>query len=203
MEANFLDRYSRLDSAVHRLPAAVKLVAAFGMVVGLLMVQAGQWVWLELSAVFLIAVTGLSGIPWRFLIQRLLFLELFVVGVALMALAQPDGIRLFLFLIAKCALCLLTMVLLANTTPFAELLRVMKAAHLPALLVTTVSLMYRYMFVAADEAQRMRRARLSRTFAAKRKGRWWLNATVAGQLFVRSSERAERIYGAMRARGWQ
>jgi cobalt/nickel transport system permease protein len=56
--------------------------------------------------------------------------------------------------------------------------------------------------VLVDEAQRMRRARASRTF---RPGRWWTwrtLTTVIGQLFVRSTERAERIYAAMIARGW-
>ncbi len=95
------------------------------------------------------------------------------------------------------------MVLLANTTPFADVLRVLTAARLPSLLVTTVSLMYRYLFVLVDEAARMRRARASRTFTARRGLAWSAAATVVSQLFVRSSERAERIYAAMCARGWQ
>ena len=95
------------------------------------------------------------------------------------------------------------MVLLANTTPFAELLRVLKAARVPALLVTTLSLMYRYLFVLLDESQRMRRARLSRTFTGRQARSWRTRASVLGQLFIRSGERAERIYGAMCARGWR
>ena len=203
MEHDFLDRYSRLDSSVHRFPAALKLVASVAVIIALLLVPVGNWVWLEVAAVLLLAVAGLSGIPWTFLIRRLLWLELFVLGVAAMALVQPGGWRLCLFLIAKCTLCLLTVVLLSNTTPFVELLRVLKVARMPALLVTTLSLMYRYMFVVTDEAQRMNRARLSRTFASSRRRVWWMNASVVGQLFIRSTERAERIYGAMRARGWR
>jgi energy-coupling factor transporter transmembrane protein EcfT len=49
----------------------------------------------------------------------------------------------------------------------------------------------------------MRRARNSRTFHRGRRLRWQTLATVVGQLFVRSSERAERIYDAMCARGWK
>jgi cobalt/nickel transport system permease protein len=203
MEHDFLDRYSRMSSPVHRLPASAKLVAALAIVVFLTWVPRGEWVWLQGAAVLLLAVTGLAGLPWGFVIRRLLFAELFVVGVAVMALLQPDGLRLFLFLVAKSTLCLLTMVLLANTTPFAELLRVLKAARVPALLVTTLSLMYRYMFVLLDESQRMRRARLSRTFTARQARSWRTRASVLGQLFIRSGERAERIYGAMCARGWR
>jgi cobalt/nickel transport system permease protein len=49
----------------------------------------------------------------------------------------------------------------------------------------------------------MRRARASRTFERQRRMRWHLLGTVVGQLFVRASERAERIYAAMCARGWK
>lgn len=203
MEHDFLDRYSRLPSPVHRLPAGLKLTAALTIVVSLLWVPVGGWVWLAVTAVLLLAVLGLAGLPWGFVVRRLLFLEVFVLGVAVMALFQPGGWWMFLFLIAKCTLCLLAMVLLANTTPFAELLRVLKTARVPALLVTTLSLMYRYMFVLLDEGQRMRRARLSRTFTGRHARSWRTRATVLGQLFIRSTERAERVYGAMCARGWR
>jgi energy-coupling factor transporter transmembrane protein EcfT len=49
----------------------------------------------------------------------------------------------------------------------------------------------------------MRRARLSRTFTPGRRFQWQALSSVAGQLFVRASERAERIYNAMSARGWK
>ena len=203
MEHDFLDRYSRRDSPVHRLSAGLKLSTALVLVVLLLLVPAFAWVWLVAVAVGLLLVTAASGIPWWFILRRLVLLEIFVLGVAVMALFQPGGWRLFLFLIAKSTLCLLVMVLLSNTTPFAALLRVLKAARMPGLLVTTLSLMYRYLFVLADEAQRMKRARLSRTFSPHRSRDWHARATVVSQLFIRSSERAERIYGAMRARGWR
>jgi cobalt/nickel transport system permease protein len=200
---DFLDRYSRLDSPVHRLPAALKLAAALLIVLAILLVPASRAGWLGVCLALLLLVAGLSRIPWRFLVTRVLLLEPFVLGVALLALFQPHGGRLFLFLVARSSLCLLALVLLSNTTPFVELLRVLKAAHTPALLVTTLSLMYRYLFVLVDEAQRMKRARASRTFAPRRARVWHATSTVVSQLFVRSSERAERIYSAMCARGWR
>lgn len=203
MRYDFLDRYSRLNSPIHRLPAAAKLVFAIALVVVALLLPPSRPTLLSGMAAFLLAVAGLSRIPWRFLLRRLVLLEPFVLCVALLALFQPSGRGLFLFLIAKCTLCLLVMVLLSNTTPFSDLLRVLKAAKLPALLVTTLALMYRYVFVLVDEAQRMKRARLSRTFSSRRSRTWATLATVASQLFIRSSERAERIYAAMCGRGWQ
>jgi cobalt/nickel transport system permease protein len=203
MRHDFLDRYSRLDSPIHRLRAAVKLVVALAVVVMVLLLPPSRPILVGVVAAFLLAVAGISRIPWRFLLRRLVLLEPFVLGVALLALFQSGGWRLFLFLVAKCSLCLLVMVLLSNTTPFSDLLRVLKAVRMPALLVTTLSLMYRYVFVLVDEAQRMKRARISRTFTPSRAWAWRTLATVLSQLFVRSSERAERIYAAMCARGWR
>ncbi len=203
MSPDFLDRYCRLDSPVHRLPAGWKLVAALALVLTVVLLPPAHPLWLGGVAAGLVITAGLSRIPWMFLVRRLLLLEPLVIGVALLALFQPGGGRLFVFLVAKCTLCLLTMVLLANTTPFAELLRVLRGVRVPALLVTTLSLMHRYLFVLADEAQRMRRARLSRTFTARQARSWRTLATVVSQLFIRASERAERIYGAMCARGWR
>jgi cobalt/nickel transport system permease protein len=203
MQPDFLDRYSRLDSPIHRLPASLKLTGALALVITVLLVPRFRWELLGVVALFVFLGAGLSRIPWGFLIRRVLLLELFVLGVATMALFQPGGGGLFLFLVAKCTLCLLIMVLLSNTTPFAELLHVLRTARIPALLVTTLSLLYRYLFVLVDEAQRMQRARTCRTFLYQRTWTWHTMATVASQLFIRASERAERIYDAMRARGWR
>jgi cobalt/nickel transport system permease protein len=203
MRHDFLDRYSRLDSPIHRVSAAVKLVAAFILVVAVVLLPASRPVFLVAIAAVLVAIAALSRVPGRFLVVRVLLLEPFVLGVALLALFQPGGWRMFLFLVGKCTVCLMVMVLLSNTTPFAELLRVLKRWRMPALLVTTLSLMYRYVFVLVDEAQRMGRARTSRTFTPGRSRAWRTISTVVSQLFVRSSERAERIYVAMCARGWR
>lgn len=203
MRHNFLDRYGRLNSPIHRMPASIKLAAAFALVIAVLLLPRSQPIYLGGVAVFLVAVAAISRIPWPFLAGRVLLLEPFVIGVAVLALFQPGGWRLFAYLVCKCTVCLLILVLLSNTTPFDRIIRVLKAARVPSLLVTTLSLMYRYLFVLVDESHRMKRAKMSRTFMKRRVHLWRAMAAVAGRLFVRASERAERIYGAMCARGWK
>lgn len=203
MRLDFLDRYSRLDSPVHRVPAAWKLALTLAIVFAIVLQPPGIWGGLGAATALLVVVVALSRIPVGFLLKRLLLFEPFVLGVALLTLWQPGGGKIFVFLVVKSTLCLLTMVLLSNTAPFRELLRVLRTWGVPALLITTIALMYRYLFVLVDESERMRRARASRTFTPRRRSDWHVRASVVSQLFVRSSERAERIYAAMCARGWK
>jgi cobalt/nickel transport system permease protein len=195
--------HSRVDSPVHRLPAALKFFAALALMLTTVLLPRSQAIGLAVVAALLVVVVAASWLSVLFLLKRLLLLEPLVLGVAVLALFQPGGVRVFLVILAKTNLCLLTTIMLSGTTPFSEILRVLKRIRVPWLMVSTLALMHRYLFVLADEAERMRRARASRTFTGRRRFEWRTLATVAGQLFVRASERAERIYDAMCARGWK
>ena len=202
MQHEFIDRYSRLDSPVHRFSAGPKIGLVLALVLLVALWPGAAWRLLGAVAALLLALAVLSQIPLRFLLRRLLIAEPFALGVAALALWQPDGLHVFLVMLAKSTLCLTTMIMLTATTPFTNLLAALRRAHVPTLFVTTLALLYRYLFVLADESSRMRRARLSRTFGAARAQRWHALATVASQLFIRASSRAERIFAAMSARGW-
>jgi cobalt/nickel transport system permease protein len=203
MRLELLDHHNSLDSLIHRLPAAAKLGAAMALVLTTVMLPVSRLSGFAVVAAALVMVAALSRIPPAFLAKRLLLLEPIALGVAALAIFQPDGWRVFAVVLLRTNLCLLTMILLSNTTSFADLLRVLQRLRVPSLLVTTLALMYRYLFVLVDEVGRMGRARASRTFSAQRRAAWWSQAGIIGQLFIRSTERAERIYSAMCARGWQ
>lgn len=204
MSFNWLGHHhSELDSPIHRLPAWIKLGAGLAIIVGSVTAPLHWRGWFVGVGLLLTVAIALSGVPLPFLLKRLLLLSPFVLGVAVVNTLQPgarvDGAALAL----RSVLCLLTVLLVSNTTPFSHILRVLRAIRVPVLLITTLALMHRYLFVLVDEAGRMQRARASRTFTDTRTLRWHVLSTIAAQLFVRASKRAERIYDAMCARGWR
>ena len=80
---------------------------------------------------------------------------------------------------------------------------------MPALLVAVMEMMYRYVFLLGAEAQRMLTARRSRSAAAPEFSSggtvtWRARVTgqMAGSLFVRTLNRAERVHMAMASRGY-
>ncbi|HVO09674.1 MAG TPA: cobalt ECF transporter T component CbiQ [Vicinamibacteria bacterium] len=203
MRHDFVDKWSRIESPVHRLPPGWKLAGTLAIVLAVVAVPLRVGWFFAAMAAGLVILGVLSRIPGRFLLGRLLLLEPFVLGIALLSFLQPGGGRAGLAIVLRSTFCLATAVLLTNTTPFSDILQVLRRIHVPALLVTTIALMYRYLFVLVEEAGRMQRARAGRTLRPGRAFEWRTTAALAGQLFLRSTERAERIYAAMCARGWR
>jgi cobalt/nickel transport system permease protein len=204
MSSEWLGHYHRTPaSPVHRLSAFTKLAIGLAIILGTVLTPLRFSDWFIAVATLLLLAAALSRLSPFFLIKRLLLLSPFVLGVALANAFSPSSRGSWIGVAVKSTLCLFTIVLVSNTTPFSKILRVLETVRVPGLLITTIALMHRYLFVLAEEAERMRRARLSRTFTRGRRFHWQTLATVVGQLFIRASERAERIYDAMCARGWK
>ncbi|MCH8829637.1 MAG: energy-coupling factor transporter transmembrane protein EcfT, partial [Planctomycetes bacterium] len=69
--------------------------------------------------------------------------------------------------------------------------------------VAMLSFMYRYFYVLWDELDKMRIARRARSFGDGRLWfRWTTSAQMIGMLLLRALDRADRVHGAMCARGW-
>jgi cobalt/nickel transport system permease protein len=198
-----LSPYHHRSSPVHRFPAIGKVAGAVTLVFTVVLLPRTAWTAYGACGAALVLIAALSRIPARRLAKKLLLLEPFVLGVAALSLLQPGGTSVFLAMLTKSTLCLFSIVLLSSTTRFSDVLRVLWRLRVPRLLVTSLALMYRYLSLLVDEAARMHRARRSRTFLPGRVLAWSSSATVAAHLFVRSSERAERVYAAMCARGWR
>ena len=198
-----LSPYQHGSSAVHRLPAGAKLAAAVACILLIVLLPRTAWWAYAAIGALLVVLAFITRANLRQMLVRLLLLEPFVLGIAQLALLRPGGTALFLSMLAKSTLCLACMILLTATTRFSAVLAVLWRLRVPSLLVTTLALMHRYLFVLLEEMGRMQRARRSRTFVAGRSSAWRNSAQVAGQLFVRTSERAERVYLAMCARGWK
>ncbi len=196
-------RTGRETNPLRRMPAAPKF-AAMLLLVAATAVLPVSWLWWHAGLVGALVVAAAVGrVPPRTLVWRLLGFAPFVAGAALAAGWQEGAGPGWRAVALRGGLCLATVVVFGAVTPFAALPGVLRRSGVPALLVTTLALMHRYLFVLSDEAQRMQRARASRTLVRPRRFAWVMPAEVIGRLFVRASERAERIYLAMCARGWR
>jgi cobalt/nickel transport system permease protein len=222
-----LDRYIPRHSPAHRADARLKIVLALAVVLGIALLPVGAFVayavvWLVLAGAATVARIGAATmvrgswvvLPFVLVAVPLLFtrpgdvLLTFELGPLVLTVTDA-GLRDMLSIMVKSWLSVQAALLLAYTTPFADLVDALRALRVPAIIVSIISFMYRYLAVLTDEAGRMKRARQARSAAAPQ-GRsggsmvWRAKVTGAmvGSLFIRAYERSERIYAAMLARGF-
>ena len=194
---------SRPRTRIHRASPILKLAAAVMLVTAIALLPRRPDPLYIAPAAILVALWPLCRMPVAYTLRRLLVAECFILGIAGLSLVAPSAAPIFLSALLKSNLCVFTMLLLTWTTPFHELLQALRRLRLPPVMLTTLALMYRYLPVLAEESRRMERARASRTFSKSRRLAWHNLSMILGQLFIRSAERAERIYLAMCSRGWK
>ncbi|ERN40252.1 cobalt ABC transporter, permease protein CbiQ [Rubidibacter lacunae KORDI 51-2] len=212
-----LDRYAYLCSPIHRWEQRSKLLALLSLIFAFACVRH-----LLLLPAMVVVTAGLywaSRLPVRYLLRRLRYPGLFIAAaVALLpfaggetAIAQWGPLTVWLegckalVLIAVRFACILTIsLILFGTAPFATSIKAMRALGLPATIVDMMLLTYRYLDSLGDTRLRMQRAMQLRGFQTH----GWncrtlaMLASLAGSLLVRSYEQSQRVYYAMRLRGY-
>lgn len=202
-------------SPVHRMPAEVKIVAAFLVVCCVVVTPREAFPVFGGFLLLLVLTWTIAGIPLGWIGKRSLIEAPFVVLAILLpftgggpsvewfgvALSEP-GLLAAWNILVKGTLGVLTSLTLAATTPLRDLLFGLQRLRAPSMVVTIATLMLRYVDVITAEARRMRLARISRGHDPR--FLWQVGATArgVGALFIRSYERGERVHLAMLSRGW-
>lgn len=205
MQVEFLDHYSRRTSPIHQLDARFKIVAACALIGLVLITSLDHWLALMIETVAVLLAYAATGVPWGFLLSRLLcllpFLLLAALGVPLSHGLQ-SGWNVTTQSLARGLLTLTIMLTVIASTPFPRLLEALERLCVPKVLVWVLAFMYRYLFVLSDECQRLHRGRQARQFGQRAWQDWWWFGNSLGVLFLRAFERAERVHAAMCARNW-
>jgi cobalt/nickel transport system permease protein len=220
-----IERYAERDSALHRADARAKFVGAAAYILAVTTTREGDWVALALLLAPVIVLVGASRLGYGFVLRRTFLALPFVAAAAPLIFtragetvftmplvgwtASAEGLVAVASIMARSWIAVAVAAVFVASTPPAELLRALRWLRVPRLLVSTLFFTYRYLFVIGEEAQRMLRARASRSASmpgVRSGGSVMWRARVAGHmvgsLFVRSLERSERVYAAMQARGY-
>jgi cobalt/nickel transport system permease protein len=146
-----------------------------------------------------------AQLPGRWFLGRLGALTVALVPFAvIMPLVDGfAGLRMAGLLGAKAGAVVTFALVGLGTTPIPVTLHAARAMRLPGTLVHVLLLSYHYLFLLADEVDRLRRAIRVRGFRARMNRHSYRTVGhVIGTLVVRGAERAEGVAVAMRCRGF-
>lgn len=212
-----LDLTGRPDSPLGRLDPRWKLAA--------LLLASGAasvlrcWPPALVALLAALVLAALARLPLRWYLVRIgtvgAFLALFVVFLPFMphpgeatwdvgpVSLSPSGVELAAVICLKSAAVVTLVLVLWATSPWQVTLKAARALRVPGLLVHLLGLTYRYLFLLAEEMQRLRIALRVRGYRNRANMHSYRTVgQVAGTLLVRSHERAERVGQAMRCRGF-
>ena len=210
-----LDDLARLDSALHRLHPAVKIITTLVFLLAVASYPKYEVAGLLPLVLFPLAVITLGRLPGSYFAERLAFLAPFVL---LVAIANPffdrspllvwNGVTIsggwisFLSVVLRFLLAVTAVLALVATTGIHDLCAMLMRFGVPRILALQLLLLYRYLSLLLEEAYRIEQAYLLRSGSAGRgiAPRAW--GSLAGGLLLRTYGRAQKIYAAMRCRGF-
>jgi len=200
----------------------VKLAVTIVMIVVSLFVYSVPY--LLLSCIIPVALALASKIPLKSFFARTFFIPLVAVVISVPPLfltpgnpvftanlglftltITSEGLMSFLAFSIRVWFCVASLIVFTLSTGFEAILKMLASIRVPSILIQMFSLTYRYLFVSMHELQKVLIAKEARTYVNKRN----LNidnlkhsGAMLATLFIRTYERSERVYFAMKSRGF-
>jgi cobalt/nickel transport system permease protein len=200
-----------------------KLVVIVFMIVASLFVSSLSCLVLICAIPFILALA--SKIPLRHFVSRTVFIPAFAAVISLPVLfltsghsvfaanlgplalvVTSEGLVRFLVFSVRVWFCVASLTLLILSTGFEKILKLLSSLKVPPVIVQMFSLTYRYFFVSVHEAQSFLIAKEARTYVNRRTINYQALkdlGSILAALFIRTYERSERVYMAMKSRGFE
>jgi cobalt/nickel transport system permease protein len=214
LEIATLEELTQKDTPIHRLQPSIKLLTTVIYLVTIISFNPKQVSGLIPYIFYPIILMALGEIPFMPLFRRLLIALPFTLftGISNIFFSREialyfwnigitDGMVSFCSIFIKTILTVMAVLILISTTSINDLVCVMINFKIPSILVIQIMMTYRYITVLLEEISVMYHAYILR--APKEKGiKLKDTGPFVGQLIIRSFDRADRIYNAMKCRGF-
>ncbi|MEY3867633.1 MAG: hypothetical protein RLZZ338_1524 [Cyanobacteriota bacterium] len=175
-----------------------KLRVSLILVIGIALLKTSVW--------WALGSYGAIALFWVILLKPSLKILSQLLGAELMLLsllALPMGYEKASFMVSRSLLCLLIMNSFLITLPPHSLGIALKGLPLPTTFQEIILLSGQYLEILISEINQMQRAAKLRGLSGSSGWLRYTSAAMIGSLYLRSLDRAERVYNAMILRGYQ
>jgi len=209
-----MDLLSYQDTPVHKIDPRAKLITALFFILTVVSFGKYQISMLVPFIIFPIYLLTAGNIPVLYILKKVLYVSPFAVMIGIFnplydssIMIYPCGIGIsggwisFISIMMRFTLTVSTALALIACTGFNNICFALNRLGAPKIFAVQLLFLYRYIFVLAEEAARMVRARNLRSFDGKGRG-IKSYGPLLGNLLLRTINRAERIHMAMVSRGF-
>lgn len=197
-----LDDLARKNTSIHRLHPVSKLLTTI-----IYLIVVASFNRYEISGLlpfvfYPMVLILLAELPVMPIFKRLLMVQPLIIGIGILnPIFDPRGWITFASIMIKSGLTITVCLVLVSTTGLNKIAQALRTLKVPSIFVLQLLLTFRYISVLIEELARMLRAYSLR--APQQKGvRLKDSGSFAGQLLLRTFDRAQRVYDSMRLRGF-
>lgn len=115
---------------------------------------------------------------------------------------SPDALRLCTMILSRAMGCVASVYFTVLSTPITDLLLAFRRLHVPQLMISLMELIYRFIFVLYDTANRIHIAQESRLGYQGLKRSYHSLGTLLAMVFLKAYRKSDRVYTALEARGY-
>jgi cobalt/nickel transport system permease protein len=213
-DIRYMDTLAAGDSPLHRLDPRAKLITTLVFIVIVASFDKYSFSALVPFFIYPIVLLAVGGLPARFILRKVLMVSPFAILVGIFnplldrqiliyigSFGISGGWVSFFSILTRFLLTVTSALILISLTNFNSVCASLLRFGVPRPLVMQLLFFYRYISVLTEEAERMSGARSLRSFNSEAIN-FKVSVSLIGQLLLRTLNRAERIYLAMRCRGF-
>jgi len=214
LDIRYLDIISSRDTSIHRLDPRAKLLTTLAYIVAVASFDKYTVTGLVPFVIYPVVLIALGDLPVAYLLRKVMLAAPFAFFIGIFnpffdqeVLLQLGPVPIsggwvsFLSIMLRFTLTVASALLLVATTGLNGVCLALDKLGAPKAFVVQLLFLYRYLFVLGDEAIRLTRARALRSFEGRGMG-IRVFSSLAGQLLLRTLDRARRIHLAMLCRGF-
>jgi len=215
LDIRYMDTMASGGSILHRLDPRAKLITTLIFIIAVISFDRYSIIAFVPFFIYPVVMISSGGLPAGYFLKKVIQVSPFAVLVGIFnplidreiifhigSIGISGGWISFFSIIIRFTLTVTSALILISLTGFNTVCEALNMVGVPRPFVVQLLFFYRYIFVLVDEAERMERARSLRSFnPGSRPFRVFIS--IIGHLLLRSYDRAERIYLAMRCRGFE
>lgn len=209
-----LESLSEGGTIIHRIHPGIKLLTTVIYIISVISISIYDLSGILSYAFYPIFLMALAELPYKTLISRLLLtlpIALFAglsniffnqhIALYVGNLGVSYGFISFIVIAIKTIFTVMAVLILVATTPLDIICRQLIKIKVPQVIVVQIMLSYRYISCIVEETRNMYTAYILRSNGEKSINMKDMG-NFAGQLLLRSLDRAERVYYSMKCRGF-
>ena len=199
-----IDELGDKYTMIHKIDSSIKIIVTIIYVIKVLSIK--QFIISDITSIVLypLILFKFGKVPVKFILKKVLFILPLILGLSVINLIidfSYSEIYFSVLLIFKCTFALVGALLLIATTGINNLAFGLKKLKIPNILIMQILMLHRYIILMMEECYRVKSAYELRTLREKPMTMKDYGQII-GQMLLKTIDRSEKVYEAMKLRGF-